>query len=280
MVEITTKRDINLRIRFKTNELAETWRNNPAHPRFKLLRSALSKHRFTLLDQLARFRALDADPNGDPEKKGMVSRVLASENRTNYYARVFVLGMEKRGAVYDRLTVDENVKSLIRELKASGLQDIIDVQGFAYPETKYQVRLVLTDEFSKVVSEEGDDSTAKLLHVIELLDEGAQELLNGLKLSASTQWDNFKAFVDEAEAAGEESGLKDWTQRVMDTPGKKEYYTKTLVLHVDGKEMNGPDVASKLRDAFNTLAGTEIIERVKIASDNPANNPQAPRHEM
>jgi len=91
------------------------------------------------------------------------------------------------------------------------------------------------------------------------------------------QFDAFAEYVAAAEESGIESyPLYRWTKATIEEPAKKEKYSKSFTLYVDGREVYAREIADALEADLQPLARSGIINRISKFDTNPDNNPQPP----
>jgi len=92
-----------------------------------------------------------------------------------------------------------------------------------------------------------------------------------------SQYDAFADYVREAEANGVDSyHLYEWTKKTIEDPAKKEKYTRSFTLYVDGNEVYEKQAADALEAELRPLVGGPIVARMFRYDTDPAHNPQPP----
>jgi hypothetical protein len=131
----------------------------------------------------------------------------------------------------------------------------------------YQIRIYLADEVAETARRDPGNPALKPL----------TDVLTKHHATMKCQYDAFAGYVAEAEANGTGNyPLYAWTKATIETPAKKEKYTKSFTLYVDGREVYGKATAEALETDLQPLVGGDLITRMSKHDTNPANNPQPP----
>jgi hypothetical protein len=134
-------------------------------------------------------------------------------------------------------------------------------------EWQYQIRVDLAGPFAELVRSDPGDPALKPL----------TDILRKHRAAMKCQFDAFADYVAEAENYGTENyPLYAWTKATIENPAKKEKYTKSFTLHVDGQEVYAKELADALEEDLLPLVGGSMITRMSKHDTNPANNPQPP----
>ena len=132
---------------------------------------------------------------------------------------------------------------------------------------KYQIRIHLDDEFAEVARRTPEDPTIEPL----------VDTLSKHNATMTCQFDAFAGYVAEAEKYGTENyPLYEWTKATIEDPAKREKYTTSFTLYVDGEEVYAKEKADALEADLKPLVGGELVTRMSRHDTNPANNPQPP----
>jgi hypothetical protein len=133
----------------------------------------------------------------------------------------------------------------------------------------YQIRINLTGEYAEKARNKADDPALAPLY--EILSRRGAALRN--------QFDAFAEYVSEAEKNGvEHFPLYKWTKATIEDPAKKEKYSKSFTLFVNGAEIYGKEIADALEAELQPHVAHGPIEKLSKHDTNPANNPQPPAH--
>jgi hypothetical protein len=131
----------------------------------------------------------------------------------------------------------------------------------------YQIRIYLADAFAELARRDPGSPAIKPL----------ADILARHNTTMKCQFDAFADYVAEAEKHGIDAyPLYAWTKATIEDPTKKEKYTKSFTLYVDGQEVYAKDAADALEADLRPLLGSALITRMSKHDTNPANNPQMP----
>jgi hypothetical protein len=134
---------------------------------------------------------------------------------------------------------------------------------------QYQVRFDLSDSDAAQSVRKGHRDPALFLLLKVLAEHRAVP---------KCQFDAFAEYVAAAEERGVESyPLYQWTKATIENPAKKEKYSKSFTLYVDGKDVYTKEIADALEADLQSLVNSGLITRVSKYDTNPANNPQPPQ---
>ena len=134
-------------------------------------------------------------------------------------------------------------------------------------EWQYQIRIYLNDKFAEVARRNPGDPALKPL----------ADILAKHHAAMKCQFDAFADYVVEAEKQGTENyPLYKWTKATIEDHAKKEKYTKSFTLYVDGEEVYVKEIADALEKDLQPLVGGALITRMTKHDTNPAHNPQPP----
>jgi hypothetical protein len=132
---------------------------------------------------------------------------------------------------------------------------------------QYQIRVYLAGEFAEIARRDPKDPALKPL----------PDILTRHKAVMKCQYDAFADYCAEAEKEGTENfPIYKWTKATIENPEKKEKYTKSFTLYVDGHEVYAKELADALESDLQPLVGGALIMRLSKHDTNPANNPQPP----
>jgi hypothetical protein len=132
---------------------------------------------------------------------------------------------------------------------------------------QYQIRIYLADQFAEMARHNSADPALKPL----------ADILGKHKAAMKCQFDAFADYCAEAENHGTENyPLYKWTKAAIENPAKKEKYTKSFTLYVDGQEVYAKEIADALEADLHPLVGGALITKMSKHDTNPANNPQPP----
>ena len=105
------------------------------------------------------------------------------------------------------------------------------------------------------------------------------DILANHRAALKCQFDAFAEYVAAAEEHGVENyPLYEWTKATIENPAKKEKYLKSFTLYVDGREVYSKEIADALAADLQPLACSGLITRLSKYDNDPANNPQPPKH--
>lgn len=136
-------------------------------------------------------------------------------------------------------------------------------------EWQYQIRIYLSDKFAEIARNNPADAALKPLTAI----------LSKHRAAMKCQYDAFADYVAKAEQEGTQNyPLYKWTKATIEDPAKKEKYTKSFTLYVNGREVYAKEQADALEGDLQPLVGGELITRMTKHDTNPAHNPQPPAH--
>jgi hypothetical protein len=103
------------------------------------------------------------------------------------------------------------------------------------------------------------------------------DILGAHRAAPKCQFDAFAEYVAAAEENGIESyPLYRWTKATIEEPAKKEKYSKSFTLYVDGREVYAREIADALEADLQPLARSGVINHISKFDTNPDNNPQPP----
>jgi hypothetical protein len=131
----------------------------------------------------------------------------------------------------------------------------------------YQIRIYLPDSIAELARSEPHNQAIKPL----------DDILARHRAAMKCQFDAFADYVAEAEKNGTQHyPLYRWTKATIEDPAKKEKYTKSFTLYVEGKEVYAKEAADALEADLQPLVGGPLITRLSKHDTNPINNPQPP----
>jgi hypothetical protein len=103
------------------------------------------------------------------------------------------------------------------------------------------------------------------------------DILSAHRALPKCQFDAFAEYVAAAEENGVENyPLYRWTKATIEEPAKKDKYSKSFTLYVDGREVYAREIADALEAELQPLARSGVINRISKFDTNPDNNPQPP----
>lgn len=133
---------------------------------------------------------------------------------------------------------------------------------------KFQIRIVLTDEFARAARETPYADELKPLN----------DVLKKHDATLSCQYDEFVRFVAASEAHNDaDSTLARWTKAVLAMPSKVEYFKTIFVLAVKGEQLFDEATMTAVKTDLEPLLASGMLKKLTPVSNDPAKNPQAPR---
>jgi hypothetical protein len=140
---------------------------------------------------------------------------------------------------------------------------------------EYNARVVvaLRDEFAKAVNENG-------LQYADLPELDALKIvLASEKATLTNVMRDFEYYVQSSDAHGAApSPMIDWSRDATTSDRAKSYYaSKFVVTQHAGSKVFSMDVAERIRDSLTPLEGQGVVDKVRVDSMDPAQNPPIPQ---
>ena len=138
--------------------------------------------------------------------------------------------------------------------------------------TDARVIVALSTEFAKAVNENGLQYT----NLPEL--DALKTVLAGEKATLTNVMRDFEYYVQSSDAHGADpSPMIDWSRDATTSDRAKGYYaSKFVVTQHAGTKVFPVDVAKRIYDSLKPLQGQGVVDKVRVDSMDPANNPSIP----
>ena len=131
----------------------------------------------------------------------------------------------------------------------------------------YQIRIKVSEEFSKALRTVTENSAATDINIIAAT--------HGTALVCT--FDAFSDYCQEAEQ-NETAGypLYEWTKQTLSSPEKVSKHLKSFAFYKGDEQVYSQKLADDLFQDLEALLALGTIEDLKQIESNPKNNPQPP----